>query len=363
MHHDDSMKLRFLVGLLGVVGLLGFSQLVFADDAAITRRDAFIALWQGIKRPATESRGNWYADMPATERGALEINYAKRRQILEDEENFRPNDPLLLRDALLWMLRTRNVADPDDITEETLQTYLEKYPLGTFLKRGSDGQFHVEKKELTEAEFSALVLKFDQMLRDEVHEASLYGEDFQGKGTAFGESFDMNALTAAHRTFPYNTLVTVTNIANNKSVTVRINDRGPYVKGRDLDLSVAAFTTIADRSLGKIHVRMQRLGDVTLVGPCANLGNDQRRIFRKTVLARGVPQALELGSTMTLTAKVPFVVLDERFPDGEGTFVQDWVLPGETFTFKPSIEGVYRFLLGTREGQQKWMTMQVAKCG
>jgi hypothetical protein len=66
---------------------------------------------------------------------------------------------------------------------------------------------------------------------------------------------------------------------------------------------------------------------------------------------------------MTLTAKVPFVVLDERFPDGEGTFVQDWVLPGETFTFKPSIEGVYRFLLGTREGQQKWMTMQVAKCG
>ena len=83
----------------------------------------------------------------------------------------------------------------------------------------------------------------DQKLRDEVHEVSLYGEQFHGDGTAFGEKFDMYALTAAHRSFPHNTLVKVTNVENEKTVTVRINDRGPYVEGRDMDLSVAAFTT------------------------------------------------------------------------------------------------------------------------
>ncbi len=129
-----------------------------------------------------------------------------------------------------------------------------------------------------------------------------------------------------------------------------------------MDFSLAAFTTIAERSQGKINARYERLGDITLVGPCANLGNAQRRIFRRTVLTKGVPQVMELGGTVSLTAKMSFVVLEQRYPDGVSSFVQDWVLPGETYALTPSMEGEYRFLLGTREGQRKWMTMQVAKC-
>jgi peptidoglycan lytic transglycosylase len=71
-------------------------------------------------------------------------------------------------------------------------------------------------------------------------EASWYGPGFQGKKTASGERFDTNKLTAAHRTLPFGTEVRVTNTANGRSVTVRINDRGPFIAGRIIDLSRAA---------------------------------------------------------------------------------------------------------------------------
>jgi rare lipoprotein A len=70
--------------------------------------------------------------------------------------------------------------------------------------------------------------------------ASWYGEQFHGKQAANGELFDMTALTAAHRTLPLGSIVRVVNLQNGKHVRVRINDRGPYVNGRILDLSYAA---------------------------------------------------------------------------------------------------------------------------
>jgi rare lipoprotein A (peptidoglycan hydrolase) len=127
-----------------------------------------------------------------------------------------------------------------------------------------DLKYHAEGTSITSEELLSLMRALDTKLATEEHEASLYSEKFHGKGTAFGETFDMYALTAAHRTFPYNTLVKVTNTQNGKSVIVRINDRGPYVKGRDMDLSLAAFTTIAERSQGKIRATFERLGDVNL---------------------------------------------------------------------------------------------------
>lgn len=74
--------------------------------------------------------------------------------------------------------------------------------------------------------------------------ASYYGKRFNGRRTANGERFDMNALTAAHKTLPFGTKVLVTNPHNGKTVTVRINDRGPYAHGRCIDLSRAAAKQI-----------------------------------------------------------------------------------------------------------------------
>ncbi len=70
--------------------------------------------------------------------------------------------------------------------------------------------------------------------------ASWYGKKFHGRPTASGERFNMYALTAAHKTLPFGTLLRVTNPSNGKSVVVKINDRGPFVEGRDLDLSYGA---------------------------------------------------------------------------------------------------------------------------
>lgn len=80
--------------------------------------------------------------------------------------------------------------------------------------------------------------------------ASWYGDAEQGKRTAAGEIFDANAMTAAHRTLPFNTWLHVTNLNNKKSVYVRINDRGPYIKGRVLDLSMRAATELGMKRNG-----------------------------------------------------------------------------------------------------------------
>jgi hypothetical protein len=173
----------------------------------------------------------------------------------------------------------------------------------------------------------------------------------------------MNALTAAHRTFPYNTLVKVTNIANGKSVTVRINDRGPYVEGRDMDLSVAAFTSIEDRSKGKFRATFQRMGDATLVGQCSD--SDLRRAIRITKNVRligGIPATLPLGQSISLRSTRPIVLRSIIYPDGTVADQQDWILPGEAHEFVPSIGGTYTFVLGTLEGRLRSLEMQVVEC-
>ena len=84
--------------------------------------------------------------------------------------------------------------------------------------------------------------------------ASFYADKYHGRTTASGERFSQQAATAAHLKLPFGTRVNVTNIANNKSVVVRINDRGPYIRGRIIDLSKAMFEKIADPKVGVIDV-------------------------------------------------------------------------------------------------------------
>src|SRR4249920_3574834 len=91
--------------------------------------------------------------------------------------------------------------------------------------------------------------------------ASWYGESFHGKQAANGELFDMEALTAAHRTLPLGSVVRVVNLANGKYLHVRITDRGPYVNNRILDLSRGAATLLGMIEGGLSHVRVQLVGE------------------------------------------------------------------------------------------------------
>ncbi len=90
--------------------------------------------------------------------------------------------------------------------------------------------------------------------------ASYYADDYHGKLTSNGEVFNMNDLTAAHRTFPFGTNVRVTNLENKKTVVVRINDRGPFKDGRIIDLSLAAAKELDLIPSGTARVKLEVLG-------------------------------------------------------------------------------------------------------
>ena len=87
--------------------------------------------------------------------------------------------------------------------------------------------------------------------------ASYYAEAFHGKKTSNGERFNMYALTCAHKTLPFNTILKVTNLRNGKSVQVRVNDRGPFVSGREIDLSKAAAVKLGMIGTGTTKVRLE----------------------------------------------------------------------------------------------------------
>lgn len=89
--------------------------------------------------------------------------------------------------------------------------------------------------------------------------ATWYGKRFHGRRTASGERYDMHALTAAHRTLPLGACVRVTAFGGARSVVVRINDRGPFVRGRIIDLSYAAAQALGLGSAGKAQVTLERV--------------------------------------------------------------------------------------------------------
>jgi len=96
---------------------------------------------------------------------------------------------------------------------------------------------------------------------NEIGTASWYGTKFHGKKTANGERYDMHAMSAAHKTLPLPSMVRVTNLENGRSVVVRVNDRGPFVKSRIIDLSYAAAISLGYDQQGTARVRVETLSN------------------------------------------------------------------------------------------------------
>ncbi len=127
-------------------------------------------------------------------------------------------------------------------------------------KRSSPQKIHLEtyptsktyQEKSHNKKLSKLKNTFQQMGK-----ASWYGEKFHGRKTANGESFNMNAMTAAHRTLPFGTKVEVTDLDSGKKVIVRINDRGPYSGGRIIDLSKKAASKlgIIKKGVARVHIK------------------------------------------------------------------------------------------------------------
>jgi rare lipoprotein A len=112
---------------------------------------------------------------------------------------------------------------------------------------------------------------------DERGTASWYGAQFNGRPTASGERFDMNALTAAHKTLPLPGLVEVTNLSNGRQIVARVNDRGPFVDGRIIDLSRGSAEALGLLNQGVGEVRVRYLGPAPRSGGGTTLQYAERR--------------------------------------------------------------------------------------
>jgi rare lipoprotein A len=122
--------------------------------------------------------------------------------------------------------------------------------------------------------------------------ASWYGEQFHGRLAANGETFDMDGLTAAHRTMPLGSIVRVVNLSNGKHLHVRITDRGPYVNGRILDLSRAAAVHLGMDQEGTAHVQVEIVGQrrpELLQHSKITAGRPSSLLFENTVTERPTP--------------------------------------------------------------------------
>ncbi len=124
---------------------------------------------------------------------------------------------------------------------------------------------------------------------DETGMASWYGDAFNGRPTATGEIFDMYALSAAHKTLPLPALVEVTNLANGRKVVLRVNDRGPFVDGRIIDLSRGAASELGLLNAGVGEVRVRYVGPAPRLGGGRQLERAEARPQAPTP-SRAVPQ-------------------------------------------------------------------------
>jgi rare lipoprotein A len=150
--------------------------------------------------------------------------------------------------------------------------------------------------------FFLLVWAFSYSQIKERGKASYYADKFQGRRTASGEIFDNNKLTAAHNTLEFNTMVRVTNVSNNKSVEVRINDRGPFVQGRIIDVSKSAAARIDMIAQGVVDVEIEVIEEDIL----ADKGNQEQEISKKSLFeidAHHFPAegyGIQIGSFLTV---------------------------------------------------------------
>ncbi len=157
--------------------------------------------------------------------------------------------------------------------------------------------------------------------------ASWYGPDFHGKLTADGERYNQNALTAAHRTLPFNTYVKVINLNNGRNVVVRINDRGPYAKGRIIDLSKRAATILHMIGPGTARVKL-----VLVRGNAAN-------VHKNLSYNKGVGLfAVQIG------AYSDRVAADQKTRQVHGSWIQDVRVNGQR---------IYRVYYGKFDNEDK----------
>ena len=168
--------------------------------------------------------------------------------------------------------------------------------------------------------------------------ASWYGRESHGRATASGEIFDMDGMSAAHRTLPFGTVIRVTNLENYKSVTVRVNDRGPFVKNRIIELSSGAARELGFLDQGTATVKIETLEPVNGGGPYTV----QAAIFTEEESARSLKE--RLAKRFEQVSIVPFETgLGKLYRVRVGSYGTEE--KAELVASKMKLEGVEPFIL------------------
>jgi rare lipoprotein A len=147
--------------------------------------------------------------------------------------------------------------------------------------------------------------------------ASWYGADFHGRRTANGEIFSANAITGAHPTLPLPSYVRVTNLSNGRSMLVRINDRGPYVNGRIVDLSYKTASTLGIIGQGTGHVQVQ------YVGPAPLEGDDTRMLMASLNTVTPLERRMNRAPVLSTPSSAPDVRVADNGPYSAADAVTD----------------------------------------
>lgn len=179
----------------------------------------------------------------------------------DDEGKFHPADAVNRVEALKMLLLAQGALLNETEGNEWYQKYLDYGIENALIVPVSYGNYQPDAL-LSRGELSDIIYRF---IKDpytgevELGTATYYAGRFDGNGTANGETFSNDLLTAAHPTLPFDTMVRVTNLKTDLTVDVRINDRGPYAGGHIIDLSQSAFDTIGALSTGILSVQVETL--------------------------------------------------------------------------------------------------------
>lgn len=269
----------------------GYTNNTFRPDQPVNRAEALkiILLGSGIFSPDIQEDFSVFPDVVPGVWYAKYVAKAKNLKIVAGDATtglFRPGDTINLAEILKILIEANGVetrppsAHPyaDVPPDAWFARYFDYARLMGLLDSSPKDDVHPDTP-MDRGMMAELLYRLSQKPKaDGYGKASFYGDTFHGRTTASGDVFDASGLTAAHRSYPFGTWLKVTNLENSKSVTVRVNDRGPYAgDDRIIDLSKAAFESISALSRGVITVAIEKTGEptpsVTPTGGTAAPGN------------------------------------------------------------------------------------------
>lgn len=239
----------------------GYPDNTFRPENLVTRAEALKMILASSKTEITDGTGLVFSDVVDSDWFHSYLSTALNLSIISGYEDgtFKPHETVNRVEALKMLLQANAVTLTEGV--EWYDKYLNFAIEHALVVPSSTGDY-LPSNLVTRGELSEMIYRLYKDNYSGVVEyggATWYGGRFEGSGTASGDIYDSELLTAAHKTLAFGTIVKVTNLSNGLSVVVKINDRGPYRDGYVIDLSSSAFEKIANLSTGVLNVRVEVL--------------------------------------------------------------------------------------------------------